>query len=864
MRMIQAQEAGVSSIFNEFINTSSPSLSNFKPSSNASTLWNKNRAVEASLNRNLGKLHSDLSHYLREQSVSAWGLASKKTDIVVANYVHGMPLAKATRDGLMDRNLDALAAFQRRRVGNMDLSERVWGVCDQAKVNMEYYLQSGIGTGRSANQISRDVRGLLQNPDKRFRRIRDPKTGKLKASRPMANYHPGQGVYRSSYQNALRMTRTETNMAYRFADQDRWQRMDFILGYEVKLSNSHPAYDICDSMVGKYPKTFSFGGWHPNCYCYTVPIMAKEKDLMDNLNSGTNIGGQVQSMPSMAKRYVAKRMNKIKKLKKKPYWLKEYNMDVDADILMGKAKQASEGVYSLSDDYAKRFGGVSTPVNLKGKGSMVRKARGELNGVADVKDAVRTTVIVPADKIDDVVAAITKEINAGRPPFTRIKIQTPDKFSGYQGVLTNIKTKNGILGEIQVNSPEMIFAKQGPSTAKKLIGEQRWNEIHKATGLDGGLGHKYYEEIRLLNHGIPAEARLIAELEKKSEAYYSHFRGTIGKSSKIVEKKIIPTAKPVPKPKAAPKPKPPAPPTRERILKEKKANLLELEKTKEFKAAAKWKTERDFALKEANRLATEANKLIVEINSQGTLGDVNMELILNKNKALAEYDIMAKRFTNAKKNLLKAEESLAPRIADILSITDSRPDLYFSTRAASGSYRMIDVPAKVQSGAESFARIIGGPKSETWDKIQVTFRNQRKRAGAHRSSATVFMGDGPAVVCHEMAHCAEFNSAIIKKATRDLLQKRCKGNALKVTHGREVAWYDEWPTPYTGRSYFGGKWNPLPEGTIFDIKYLPDDVGTEVFSMWWTELMQNPIGFMQKDPEFFDWGYDLILKLQGI
>jgi len=37
----------------------------------------------------------------------------------------------------------------------------------------------------------------------------------------------------------------------------------------------------------------------------------------------------------------------------------------------------------------------------------------------------------------------------------------------------------------------MIFAKEKPEDAKKIIGEKRWNEIHKETGLEGGLGHKF-------------------------------------------------------------------------------------------------------------------------------------------------------------------------------------------------------------------------------------------------------------------------------------------------------------------------------------------------------------------------------------
>jgi len=322
MRMIMAQEAGVHQIFNEFITASSPSLSKYKATT-IGALWHHNKSIERVLDQHLQTLHLQLSHYLKSQSNLAWDLSSRKTDILVANYIHGMDISDVARQGLFDRNARALEAFQKRRVGKLDHSARVWKICDQAKENVEYYLQSGVGSGRSAAQISRDIRGMLKDPNKLFRRVRDPETGKLKPSRPMGSYHPGQGVYRSSYQNALRMTRTETNMAYRFADQERWKKMDFVIGYEVKLSGSHPVFDICDSMVGKYPKTFVFGGWHPNCYCYTVPILATQDQFAEYLKSGKKLPGQIRTMPGKASQYIRNNTDRIKGWTTQPYWVRD-------------------------------------------------------------------------------------------------------------------------------------------------------------------------------------------------------------------------------------------------------------------------------------------------------------------------------------------------------------------------------------------------------------------------------------------------------------------------------------------------------------------------------------------------------------
>ncbi|EJW89679.1 hypothetical protein EVA_22214, partial [gut metagenome] len=73
-----------------------------------------------------------------------------------------------------------------------------------------------------------------------------------------AQFHPGRGVYRSSYMNARRLAATETNIAYRTADHLRWQDFDFVVGIRIVLSNNHTCLgsdgkphkftDICDEL----------------------------------------------------------------------------------------------------------------------------------------------------------------------------------------------------------------------------------------------------------------------------------------------------------------------------------------------------------------------------------------------------------------------------------------------------------------------------------------------------------------------------------------------------------------------------------------------------------------------------------------
>ena len=61
-----------------------------------------------------------------------------------------------------------------------------------------------------------------------------------------------------------------------------------------------------------------------------------------------------------------------------------------------------------------------------------------------------------------------------------------------------------------------------PKNAKAILGEKLWNKIHQEAGIEGGLGHKYYEEWRVMSREEQQSAKGIA-LRKRSEEYYSHF-----------------------------------------------------------------------------------------------------------------------------------------------------------------------------------------------------------------------------------------------------------------------------------------------------------------------------------------------------
>ena len=221
----------------------------------------------------------------------------------------------------------------------MGLSGRVWNLGEQFKAEMELALETCIGKGMSAAEISREIRQYLKYPDKLFRRVRDEQ-GVLRLSKAAEAFHPGTGVYRSSYKNALRMTATENNMAYRTCDHGRWNGLPFVLGQMISTSNNHPLEDICDDLAGRYPKEFLFVGWHPWCRCYAVAILADQKEMDEYtkaLMNGEDVSnwkftGEVKEMPEQWNNWMeanAERIGKAAKKGKLPYFLRDNFTDGD-------------------------------------------------------------------------------------------------------------------------------------------------------------------------------------------------------------------------------------------------------------------------------------------------------------------------------------------------------------------------------------------------------------------------------------------------------------------------------------------------------------------------------------------------------
>lgn len=278
-----------------------------------------------------------------------WEEANKALDLLTTMKFGKQILNQPQFVDWFQRNTSAMQAFINRRNNGMNLSDRVWKYSNQLKSELEMALTVSIGEGNSAGTISRRVRHLLNQPDKLFRRVRDKATGNLKLSKAAQAYNPGRGIYRSSAKNAMRLARTETNMAYRNSDYTRRQQLDFVIGQKIFLSRSHPEYDICDELEGEYPKDFVFSGWHPQCFCVCTSILMSRKEMHEaylakKQGKEYTSKNEIKDYPKNFKDWVKQHKDDIavwRSKNKEPYFLRENKTAIDG-ILKPKPKRTTK------------------------------------------------------------------------------------------------------------------------------------------------------------------------------------------------------------------------------------------------------------------------------------------------------------------------------------------------------------------------------------------------------------------------------------------------------------------------------------------------------------------------------------------
>ena len=170
--------------------------------------------------------------------------------------------------------------------------------------------------------------------------------------------HVGTGVYRSARQNALRLTIPETNMAYNYANCERWSGEPYVLGIRIRTSANHPEKDICDELAGDYPKDFMWRGWHPRCRCSMSSILIDHNSeewkylrfLPEKEYRAYKSQNLVPNVPEKFSKWCernADRLDLARENGKLPYFVRD-NQKVVGDLL-GWNKRTSDTIHVLSE-----------------------------------------------------------------------------------------------------------------------------------------------------------------------------------------------------------------------------------------------------------------------------------------------------------------------------------------------------------------------------------------------------------------------------------------------------------------------------------------------------------------------------------
>lgn len=296
----------------------------------------------------VNKLAFDVTTLIGSSTSDAWMRANKEQDTFVKEVLNQAgindldSLTPSAVHRYFNNHEQALASFQKRKIGGLGLSQRVWNYAENARLETQLgvSISSAISEGKSASELAKEVKQYLNEPNKLFRRVRD-KFGVLRLSKPAKKYHPGAGVYRSSYRNALRLARNEINMAYRVAEGERWQGLDFVIGIEIKRSiysnekgSRYNCDDVCERLKGRYPKDFNFVGWHVNCRCYAVPILCSKEEMREltkriiknEPTDNMTFEGEVTETPHNFGEWISDNSTRIKDAEKEgrlPYFIRE-------------------------------------------------------------------------------------------------------------------------------------------------------------------------------------------------------------------------------------------------------------------------------------------------------------------------------------------------------------------------------------------------------------------------------------------------------------------------------------------------------------------------------------------------------------
>lgn len=214
------------------------------------------------------------------------------------------------------QNSEAEQAFKKRAENGLTISDKLWTQSKELREELEDTISVAIRKGTSAITLSKRVSKYLQDFDTFQKDYKDL-------------YGKASTVHDCEYRS-MRLAASEINMAYRQAENERWQQFDFVVGYKIRPSHTAKRKaDICDILAGNYPKDFVWTGWHPLCKDYKVAILSTEEEFFSGAETSVN---EVKDVPDAFKQYIVANAYRIQKARAKgtePYFVRDNKEVID-------------------------------------------------------------------------------------------------------------------------------------------------------------------------------------------------------------------------------------------------------------------------------------------------------------------------------------------------------------------------------------------------------------------------------------------------------------------------------------------------------------------------------------------------------
>lgn len=202
--------------------------------------------------------------------------------------------------------------------------------------------------------------------------------------------------------------------------------------------------------------------------------------------------------------------------------LQRIKVGKEIDNKLSKAPESKKYIDEEATNISKKYDGkvVIAEAPIKGRQRAIEKTIQENGGDPEkIKDLARNT-IMPLDK--KTYQKVLDDMDK-RKDLVKRKDQHPEDYMGYEGIIYNIETPNGLIAETQVVTPKMIYGKMPEAEAVKILGKDLFEQIKKETGIEPEKGHKLYEQFRKLSIK-DKEGDVGQKLTEQSIEYYNKLR----------------------------------------------------------------------------------------------------------------------------------------------------------------------------------------------------------------------------------------------------------------------------------------------------------------------------------------------------